>query len=87
MRSERAIKNLITSVLQELTAIACGLLLPRLVLSAFCTARPLWAAAASGVLYYLLLRMLGSVTRQDVRWFLGIFRENPAKKAGATGGC
>ena len=31
MRSERAIKNLITSVLQELTAIACGLLLPRLV--------------------------------------------------------
>ena len=35
MRSERAIKNLITSVLQELTAIACGLLLPRLVLSHF----------------------------------------------------
>ena len=75
------------SVLAPVMASMCAMFLPRLVLPGFCMARPLWAAAASGVLYYLLLRMLGSVTRQDVRWFLGIFREHPAKKAGATGGC
>ena len=75
------------SVLAPVMASMCAMFLPRLVLPAFCMVRPLWAAAASGVLYYLLLRLLGSVTRQDVRWFLGIFRENPAKKAGTTGGC
>ena len=65
MRSERAIKNLITSVLQELTAIACGLLLPRLVLSHFGSAyNGVTASIAQFLGCAALLRAgVGSVTR------------------------
>ena len=65
MRSQRAIKNLITSVLQELTAIACGLLLPRLVLSHFGSAyNGVTASIAQFLGCAALLRAgVGSVTR------------------------
>lgn len=65
MRSQRALKNLITSVLQELTAIACGLILPRLVLSHFGSAyNGVTASIAQFLSCAALLRAgVGSVTR------------------------
>lgn len=63
------------SVLAPIMAAMCAMFLPRLVTPAFCAAQPISAALFSGVLYYGLLRLLGSVTGRDIRWFLGIFRE------------
>lgn len=63
------------SLLAPVLAAMCGMFLPRLLWPAFCGARPLAAAGLSAVLYYGLLRLLGSVTREDVQWFLGIFRQ------------
>lgn len=65
MRSQRALKNLVTSVLQELAAIACGLLLPRLVLSHFGSAyNGVTASIAQFLSCAALLRAgIGSVTR------------------------
>lgn len=65
MRSQRALKNLITSVLQELVAIACGLILPRLVLSHFGSA---YNGVTASITQFLscaaLLRAgIGGVTR------------------------
>lgn len=62
------------SVLAPLMAAMCSMFLPRLMLPAFCEAQPVWAALFSGALYYLLLRLLGSVTRRDILWFFHIFR-------------
>lgn len=63
------------SILAPVMAAMCGMFLPRLIWPAFCGVRPLLAAGLSAVLYYSLLRLLGSVTRRDVRWFLGIFMQ------------
>lgn len=64
------------SVLAPLMAALCAILFPRLLLPVLCNQAPLGAAAFSTVLYYLLLRLLGSVTRRDLRWFWGIFQKN-----------
>lgn len=63
------------SILAPILAALCGLFLPRLILPAFCGARPLLAGLLSAALYYGLLRLLGSVTRRDLGWFFGIFRQ------------
>ena len=63
------------SVLAPLMAAMFSLFFPRLLQPAFCQAQPLAAVLCSTVLYYLLLRLLGSVTRRDLQWFLGIFRQ------------
>ena len=63
------------SVLAPVLAAMCGIFLPRLLWPAFCGIRPLFAACLSAVLYYGLLRLLGSVTRRDLRWFVGIFKQ------------
>ncbi len=63
------------SFLAPILSVLCGILLPRLALPAFCTQIPLAAAGLSGVMYYSSLRLLGSITRRDVRWFLQIFRQ------------
>lgn len=65
MRRQRALKNLVTSVLQELVAIACGLILPRLVLSHFGSAyNGVTASIAQFLSCAALLRAgIGSVTR------------------------
>ena len=60
------------SVLAPLMAAMCAMFLPRLVFPSFCGAKPISALLLSGLLYYLLLRLLGSVTRRDIRWFLDI---------------
>ena len=60
------------SVLAPLLAAMCAIALPRLVLP---STAPLRTVLRSGLLYYGLLRLLGSVTRRDLRWFLGIFRQ------------
>lgn len=65
MRRRNALKNLAASVLQELVAIACGLILPRLVLSNFGSA---YNGIAASIAQFLgcaaLLRAgVGSVTR------------------------
>ncbi len=62
------------SVLVPLLAVVCGIFVPRLTLPAFCGRWPFAAAALGGVLYYGLLRLLGGITRWEVRWFCGIFR-------------
>lgn len=63
------------SLFSPLLAAMCAVFLPRLALPVFCEVRPLGAVCFSAVLYWLLLRLLGSVTRQDVRWFWSIFRK------------
>ncbi len=63
------------SVLSPLMATMCAIFLPRLVLPGLCGARPVAAMGCSLLLYYLLLRLLGSITRRDLRWFWGIFRQ------------
>ena len=63
------------SVLAPLMAAMCAVFLPRLLLPAFCAAQPVAAMGCSLPLYWLLLRLLGGVTRQDLRWFWGIFRQ------------
>ena len=60
------------SLLAPLMATMCAIVLPRLALGG---GRPVVLMCGSLVLYYGLLRLLGSVTRQDLRWFLGIFRQ------------
>ena len=64
------------SLFAPVLATMCGVFLPRLLLPAFCGARPLAAACLSAVLYFCLLQLLGAVTKRDLRWFLGIFRQN-----------
>lgn len=63
------------SVLAPLMAAMCAVFLPRSVWPVLCAARPVAAMGCSLALYWLLLRLLGSVTRRDIRWFLGIFRQ------------
>lgn len=63
------------SVLAPVLAAMCGILLPRLVWPVFCGVHPLMAAGISAVLYYALLRLLGSITQRDLRWFIGIFKQ------------
>jgi len=57
----------------------CAVLFPRLLWMPFCTAKPLAAILLSTVLYWLLLRLLGCITRRDLQWFFGIFRKNSAR--------
>ena len=63
------------SVLAPLMATMGGVFLPRVTATALCEAFPIAAMGCSLMLYYVLLRLLGSVTKQDIRWFLGIFRQ------------
>jgi len=60
------------SVLSPLMAAMCAIVLPRLALGG---GQPMVLMGCSLLLYYLLLRLLGSVTRRDLRWFWGIFRQ------------
>ncbi|MBR5537116.1 MAG: polysaccharide biosynthesis C-terminal domain-containing protein [Clostridia bacterium] len=60
------------SVLAPLMAAMCAIVLPRLVPGG---GQPVALMVCSLALYYVLLRLLGSVTRRDIRWFLGIFRK------------
>ena len=63
------------SVLAPLMAAMTSLFLPRLLWYGFCEAQPFSAVLLSALLYYVLLRLLGSVTKRDLQWFLGIFRQ------------
>ncbi len=63
------------SVLAPILGALCGILLPRLLLPAFCSAQPFAAAGLSAGFYYGLLRLLGSITKGDVQWFLNVFRQ------------
>ena len=63
------------SVLAPVLAAMWGIFLPRLLWPAFCRESLLLAACLSAVIYYSLLRLLGSVTRRDLQWFAGIFRQ------------
>lgn len=63
------------SVLAPLLAALCAILLPRLLVPAFCSAQIVGTLMLSAVVYYLLLRLLGSVNRRDIRWFFGIFQK------------
>jgi len=63
------------SVLSPLMAAMFSMFLPRLLLPAFCAARPLGAILLSVLLYYALLRILGSVTMRDLQWFRSIFQQ------------
>ena len=60
------------SVLSPLMAAMCAIVFPRLALGG---GQPMVLMGCSLLLYYLLLRLLGSVTRRDLRWFWGIFRQ------------
>ena len=63
------------SVLSPVLAAMCGIFLPRLLWPALYGEALLPAFCLSAAIYYSLLRLLGSVTRKDLRWFVGIFRQ------------
>jgi stage V sporulation protein B len=63
------------SVLAPLMAAMFSMVFPRLLLPVFCAVHPFGAVLFSAILYYTLLRLLGSVTKRDLRWFLGIFQQ------------
>ena len=63
------------SVLAPLMAAMFSIFFPRLLLPVFCAVHPFGAVLFSAILYYTLLRLLGSVTKRDLRWFLGIFQQ------------
>ncbi len=63
------------SVLAPLMAAMFSMFFPRLLLPFFCDTQPFGAVLFSAFLYYVLLRLLGSVTKRDLQWFRGIFRQ------------
>ena len=64
------------SFFAPLLSALCAVLLPRLMWSSFCTSKPLAAMAYSTALYWVLLRLMGCITKRDIQWFFGIFRKN-----------
>ncbi len=61
------------SVLAPLLASMCAILIPRLFPLEIFRMEQLNAVWVSIILYYGLLRLLGSISRQDRRWFQGLF--------------
>ena len=66
------------SVLAPALAAMLAVLLPALWLGE----GGLWLLLPAAGGYYLLLRVLGSVTRRDVRWLWGVLRGKPGERHG-----